>query len=143
MEEEVFSTQPPASFSVSISEVLSKVNWIDVPILVLISFHLSVFMISFAFRKNKVLRSVCFAFCLAFVYMSEKIGDFMHSKWEFFGFSQNYFDDNGIFIAVFFVLPPLFTCIVLFSVVVGNLGGHVVNRIMIKNEKPEEKPHNE
>ena len=109
------------NFQVDIIGILKKVNYLDPPILILIIFHLLTLFISFSQRYKPLGRSICFGFSLLFALIIEHLSEFISSKWKFFGFSENYFDDFGVFFVVFFLFPPLLNCILLLSFLLGGL----------------------
>jgi hypothetical protein len=85
---------------------------------------------------------------MAFALASEKLGIFLAENWENYGFSDNYFDDTGVFVLFFFALPPIFTCIFLLSHLIGRIGGRMIDRYVGQNQvrkakKVEEKPSEE
>lgn len=135
----------PDEFKIDVREILSKVNLKDKPIMLLIGFHVVLFIFSMLLRKHRLGRTVMFAISTAVAMSAEKVGTFVEQHWEEFGFTNNYFDENGIFLLFFFAVPPVFNCILLFSQLAGDLGGRMCERYLAraavatkKEEKEEE-----
>jgi hypothetical protein len=116
------------SLNIDVKAVLSKVNFRDTPIIVLLSLHSLLLIAALIFRSHRFWRTVVFVICIVFAVATEKIGAFLAGHWRAFGFSEDYFDENGVFLLFFFAVPPLFICILLFSHLVGGIGGRIVER---------------
>lgn len=99
----------------SLVDILHMVNYKDIPIMLLIFFHISLFSISMRFRNIKVIKYVSFATCLFEIVASGSVGKFGKENWKRIGFSKDYFDENGLFLFIFFVFPPLLNIIGLFN----------------------------
>ena len=128
----------PDDFRIDIKGILSKVNLTDPPIIGLIVFHVLMLITTIALRKNKLWRTVIFGISMAVALSAEKVGTFVSEDWRRFGFTDNYFDEYGVFLLFFVALPPLINCILLFSVLAGDLGGRLVDRYLAnrRQQKP-------
>jgi hypothetical protein len=120
----------PDSLKIDVKAVLSKVHLTDKPIIALFALHTFLLICSVLVRSHRFWRAIIFAICIAFAMVTEKVGNFLASRWQAFGFSANYFDENGVFLLFFFAFPPLFNCIFLFSHLVGGIGGRIVDRYL-------------
>jgi hypothetical protein len=121
------SPEIPDSMKIDVKAVLSKVNFTDKPIIALLALHLIILVIALRVRTSKFWRSIVFGFCMLFTLLTERIGSYLSAHWREFGFSDNYFDEFGVFLVFFFALPPIVTCIILFSHLVGHLGGRLID----------------
>ena len=108
-------------FKISVIEIFKKVVWTDIPILVTILFYLLLFLFAIKTRKNKKGRTIVFGICLLWTLSLDYTTKFLEKNWKQFGFSDNYFDEFGVFAAFFFALPPLFIAIFLLSTLIGNV----------------------
>jgi hypothetical protein len=140
-EEEEFRFPPqspdlPDGFKIDVMGVLSKVNLRDKPIIAIVLFHILIFGLGLLARSHRLWRTAVFAVCVSTALVTEKLGAFLQSHWSAFGFSANYFDENGVFLLFFFALPPLFTAIVLFSHLVGDILGRIVDRYFGRRRAP-------
>jgi hypothetical protein len=117
----------PDSMKIDVKAILSKVNLTDKPILLLFAFHLVVLLVALRVRAHKFWRLVVFGWCMGFTLMVERLGSHLSAHWREFGFSDNYFDEFGVFLMFFFALPPIIICIILFSHLVGHLGGRLID----------------
>jgi hypothetical protein len=122
------SVDVPDSLRIDVKAVLSKVNFRDTPIIALLSLHFLLLIMGIAVRSHPLWRTVVFGICIGIAFVAEKVGGFLSGHWRACGFSADYFDENGVFLLFFFALPPLFTCIILFSHVVGGIGGKIIDR---------------
>ena len=133
----------PSEFSIDVKGILSKVNMKDPPVIGLIAMHLVLFGTTLAVRRHRFWRAVVFAVSMAISLLAEKIGEIAAKNWEKLGFSDNYFDEYGVFLLFFVALPPVVNCILLFSQLAGDLGGRLIERYVLaprlQERKPEEK----
>ena len=129
----------PEQFKVDISAILSEVNYFDKPIIILIIYHLIVFIFALSVRSNRVLRTIVFAYCMIFALLTEWIGKILQNNWKSLGFSKNYFDEDNVFLLIFFALPPIITCIFLLSHLVGEIfDKHISYKIAERKKKEKE-----
>jgi hypothetical protein len=117
----------PDMMKVDVAGILLKVTFTDLPIILLVSFHAIVFLIAVLVRSHHLWRIVVFVFCMVFALISEKLGSILSENWQNFGFSDDYFDETGVFVLFFFALPPIFTCIFLLSHLIGRIGGRMID----------------
>lgn len=129
----------PEQFRVDIGAILSEVNYFDKPIIALIIYHLFVFIFALFIRSNRFLRTVTFAYCMIFALLTEWIGKIFHNNWKSLGFSKDYFDEDGVFLLIFFALPPIVTCIFLLSHLIGEMfDRHIYYKMTEKKKKEKE-----
>lgn len=129
----------PDQFKVDIGEILAEVNYSDKPIIALICYHIFVFIFALFVRSHRILRTVVFIYCMVFALLTESMGKVLRNNWERFGFSSNYFDDDNVFLLVFFALPPIVTCIFLLSHLVGEIfDRHFYGKTIEKKKKEKE-----
>jgi hypothetical protein len=127
-EGEILTNQAlPESMKIDIIGILSQVHLSDKPIILLFVFHILLFIAGLAARGNRFWRVIVFLVCMSISLAVEKIGAFLAARWQEFGFSANYFDENGVFLLFFFALPPIITCILLFSHLVGSIFGRLID----------------
>lgn len=119
---------PHEDYSIPIKTIFSKIVWTDVPIMITVGIYLTLLVLAIKFRQNKTWRTLLFAICLFIVFFVEKATDYFQKNWKSLGFSDNYFDDFGVFSAFFFALPPLFIAIILFSTLIGNIAEKLLRR---------------
>ena len=100
-------------------------------------------LIAIKVRKNKFGRTVVFAICLLWAFSLEYVTTYLEKNWKTFGFSDNYFDEFGVFAAVFFALPPLFIAILLLSNLIGNLAEKIIQNFINKKQVQKQKPQTE
>lgn len=129
------SNNIPPEMNVDINAVLSKVQYSDKPIIALIVYHIIVFLVAFLLRSHRIYRTIAFAYCMIFALLSEFIGKLIQANWQFLGFSDNYFDEDGVFLLVFFALPPIVTCILLLSHLIGDIVNRYCARKMMKQQQ--------
>ena len=139
---ESFNIENPDApdFKISIIEIFKKVVWTDIPILLTIFLYLILFIFAFKTRKNKAGRTIVFGICLLWTLSLDYLTKLMEKNWEILGFSDNYFDEFGIFSSFFFALPPLFIAIFLLSTLIGNVADKIifVYRYKHSNQENEE-----
>ena len=135
---------PHDDYKIPIKTIFAKVVWTDVPIMITIGIYIVLLVLALKFRKNKTWRTVLFAICLIFVFFVEKMTAYFQKNWKLFGFSDNYFDDFGVFAAFFYALPPLFIAIILFSTLIGNIAEKLIQRhMLLKQQEKKLKEENE
>jgi hypothetical protein len=134
--------QIPADMQIDVKGILLKVNFTDKPIILLIIFHCLIFMIAFLARSHKVWRVIVFGFCMCICLLTARIGKLVEPHWKELGFSANYFDETGVFLLFFVALPLVITCILLFSHLVGTIGGRIADRLVVR-ENPNVLPPKE
>lgn len=98
----------------TILSVLSDVNYLDLPIILIFIYHILEFRLAFKFRSTKFYRSTMFAYCILFILSGSEIEKYCKSNFEKLYFSNDYFDQNGIFLFIFFQLPEIIIGIYLF-----------------------------
>ena len=133
----------PKDFAIDVKGILSKVNLRDPPVMGLITLHLVLFGATLAVRRHRFWRAVIFAVSMAISLLAEKIGEIAAKNWEKLGFSDNYFDEYGVFLLFFVALPPVVNCILLFSQLAGDLGGRLIEKYLISPHLEDKKPKNE
>ena len=111
----------PPAFRIDIKEFLASVDYSDPPIIGLFAYHLIIFLLGFVFRYNRFWRFVIFVYCMVTALLTETIGSILKENWEKIGFSKDYFDEDGVFLLIFLALPPIITCILIVSFLVGSL----------------------
>lgn len=127
MDQQQFLTNPP-DYKVDIKGIFAKVKWTDIPIVATIVFYLSLLIIALKVRKNPGKRTIVFAFCLGLTLLIGQFGHLIEENWKIIGFSDNYFDQFGVFLSFFFALPPVFIAILLLSQLVGNIFDKMISR---------------
>lgn len=129
----------PDQFKVDIFAILSEVNYFDWPIIALILYHFIVFTFALYVRSNRVWRTIVFAYCMVFALLTEWMGNIIQNHWKSIGFSKNYFDEDGVFLLIFFALPPIVTCIFLLSHLIGEIfDKHISYKQAEKKKKEKE-----
>lgn len=130
------SNNIPPEMNVDINAILSKVKYSDKPIIALIVYHIIVFLVAFLLRSHRIYRTIAFVYCMIFALLSEFIGKLIQANWQLLGFSDNYFDEDGVFLLVFFALPPIVTCILLLSHLIGDIvNRYCARKMMIQQQQ--------
>ncbi|XP_065200300.1 transmembrane protein 18 [Planococcus citri] len=91
---------------------LQNVDWYDPWLVILILFHISITVITFATRNRNNFQVILFLFLLLLVYCSENINKVASDNWRLFS-RQQYFDSNGFFISLVFCIPILLNCMLM------------------------------
>ncbi|EAY23463.1 hypothetical protein TVAG_071270 [Trichomonas vaginalis G3] len=141
-EQQILGSHTP-EYQVDIKGIFAKVKWTDIPIVTTIILYLILLIIALKVRRNPRRRTIVFVLCLGITLGIGQLGPIMEKNWKIFGFSDNYFDEFGVFLTFFFALPPVFIAILLLSQLVGNITDKVIHRYVNNrtehNEPAEEK----
>lgn len=125
-----------APIYVDVKAIYSEVVWTDIPIIITIAIHVTILLLGFIFRNNKRIRNLLFITCLAITFSSQYFGNYLADNWEKLGYSKNYFDEYGIFLAFTYALPPMVTAILLFSTLVGSTSQKLISLYLYhRNQK--------
>lgn len=122
----------PEIESVDIGAVLSGVNMTDRPVLILLFLYACLTALAVVARRRKFWRAVVFVIAMVIALLSERVGKYLEAHWKAVGFSKNYFDEDNVFLLFFFVIPPMSICILLLSLLMGDVGGRICERYLIK-----------
>lgn len=74
--------------------------------------HVILFLLILKERKNPSLQFSLLAVLCVIVFSMRQINDYLRENWKHFGWSQNYFDESGIFLTVLVSVPLVFLAIV-------------------------------
>lgn len=96
-----------------IKSTITNVNYTDLPIIALFIYHIIEFIIALIVRKTKLHRSLMFAYCIFFYVYGDTIQYYCKSNLKYLRFSKDYFDDQHIFLFIFFQFPTILSGIVL------------------------------
>ena len=117
-----------SKFQISFREVIKNVNFFDTPIILLMIYHLFFLRLTLMKRNQRTSRNILFMFFLAETLFSERIGNAFEKNWGKIGFSNNYFDEFGVFLITFFSMPPILNCIILLSVLISDIIVKLITR---------------
>lgn len=82
------------------------VDWTEPLIVGLLAFHVLLFVALFVTRKRLVTQFALFLFIILLVVLTEPLNKWGRLHWRSFA-SQRYFDEQGVFMAIFFAGPLL------------------------------------
>ncbi len=71
------------------------------------AFHVILWLTVFLIRKNNTAQMVLLCLICALVYASQYFNAYAADHWEALGFTQDYFDINGVFLSFVFSMPLL------------------------------------
>lgn len=114
IQQEIFSQSVgPETFKEHIEAFASAIAWKEPFILILLSFHLSVLILSVAIyrRESFNARVAMFCFIALVIGSAEWLNAYGAAHWQEWGITQDYFDGGGWFMAVM-VCGPLLTVFV-------------------------------
>jgi hypothetical protein len=94
----------PSTLSLMLSTIF-RVRYLDIPISILMIFHIAWFVVYFIYRQSLVISSIQFLFCCLFIAITENLNSFFGAHWRGFRFSKDYFDESCIFTFLFWTLP--------------------------------------
>jgi hypothetical protein len=89
----------------------SAINWNEWWLRPLLAFHVLLLLSVLIFRENSDFQTVVFFVICVSVVAAERINIVCSQNWQHFS-TQNYFDDRGAFISVFYSAPLLLTALV-------------------------------
>ena len=101
----IFQVDYYDSFFKLVFDKVLMTRFLDLPILCLIIFFIFYYALTYKFRHSIIVTSIIFLLSCAFIYLSQSINMFLSMNWEDYGFSRNYFDANGDFILIFWIIP--------------------------------------
>ncbi|XP_038051796.1 transmembrane protein 18-like [Patiria miniata] len=91
---------------------LEHIDWTEPWLITLLLFHAVCAAVTVLTRKYFNVQLVYFFLLLILIYFSETINEYAALNYESFS-KQQYFDSNGLFIAVVFSLPLLCNCLLI------------------------------
>ena len=104
----------PQSFSDSVNAFRSAITWNEPFIIGLVSFHiLALFTTLYVTKRGGVSSGmVLLVFLAGIVRSAEYLNKYGANNWEQFA-TQNYFDENGVFISIMLCAPLLLTALIM------------------------------
>lgn len=99
----------PQNFKEHVEAFVAAINWREPFILSIIAFHLVSLVLAVVVCKRRSTngRFAMFLVLGALIYSCEFINNYGAIHWEELGISQDYFDRNGVFLAVMVCSPPI------------------------------------
>ena len=88
-----------------IFEKILEIKYFDVPIIIFFLFLLFWFLIFLKFKSSLTISTIQFLISIYLVYITESLNNYFIKNWTFYKFSKNYFDENCIFLFIFWALP--------------------------------------
>lgn len=73
----------------------------------ILSFHVILWLLVIAVRRNNTAQMVVLTATCALVYSSQYANSYAAVHWRALGFTQNYFDEQGVFVSFVFSAPLL------------------------------------
>jgi len=70
-------------------------------------FHAALITVAVAARKHVSVQMALLTLCTGLVLCSHMMNEFLRPRWRELGWSQNYFDEKGVFISIFLSAPLL------------------------------------
>ena len=109
------------------------ITWSDKGFLILLFFHLLIISLAIGLRRNTDASIALFVLICATVLVASYINSFLADRWKSTGlFTQNYFDERGNFISLFFSAPLL---LIVFGQMIYSLV--VASSLLIKVKRAE------
>jgi len=109
------------------------ITWSDKGFLILLFFHLLIVSLAISLRRNTDASIALFVLICATVLVASYINSFLAERWKSTGlFTQNYFDERGNFISLFFSAPLL---LIVFGQMIYSLV--VASSLLIKVKRAE------
>jgi hypothetical protein len=94
----------PSTLSLMLTQ-LANVNYLDIPVILLMLVHAASFVLFLVYRQNLLVSSIHFLCCCYCIFITDSLNDFFAARWPSFLFSENYFDESCIFLFVFWSAP--------------------------------------
>ena len=107
--------------------MLISINYVDLPIIAILAFHVfySYFIISN--RGNLILTTISFIVSVTCLSLSSVIEVYLSANWERFYFSDDYFSRFEYFILIFWIIPFIISIIfILISLIIDSMQSIVV-----------------
>jgi K+-sensing histidine kinase KdpD len=109
------------------------ITWSDKGFFILLFFHLLIVSLAICLRRNTDASIALFVLICATVLVASYINSFLANRWKSTGlFTQNYFDERGNFISLFFSAPLL---LIVFGQMIYSLV--VASSLLIKVKRAE------
>jgi len=109
------------------------ITWSDRGFTLLLAFHLVVLLLALGLRRNTDASIVLFVLICGSVLVASYINTFFAERWKSTGlFTQNYFDERGNFVSLFFSAPLL---LIVFGQMIYSLV--VASNLLIKVKRAE------
>ncbi len=101
------SAKAPNDIKEHISAFIAAINWKEEKwIFFLLAFHIVLLLAVVLTRKRQFIQFMLFVIICSLTAVSEAINSLCSNNWRRFS-SQNYFDEHGVFIGIFFSGPLL------------------------------------
>jgi hypothetical protein len=97
-----------AKFAHLVYEWYELIDWKEPLIVGLLSFHVFTWIIVYWTRKRFYFQFGFFVMIIMLLVITEELNKFARNNWQLIA-TQNYFDLKGIFAAIFYAGPLLFT----------------------------------
>lgn len=102
----------PESFREHLEAFLSAVDFSEPFILFTLAFHVLVFLLVIRTREYIKVQYFIFMGCLGICIYLEKLNVYFNENWRNYA-SQNYFDESGAFMSIFYGIPILGNCVLI------------------------------
>jgi hypothetical protein len=92
----------------ALSDFVDSVRWTEPFVAGLIALHCALLVVALSLRKSQVAQVTMLLAISAIVFSARSLNSLGHSNWQLFA-TQDYFDSQGMFMAIFVSGPLLLT----------------------------------